>query len=351
MTVRATRLAAGIAAFIFVCAGSRIVQAEDAFWHGVRSDIWNQGISGGVSNWYSDHPPNGVALDVPTTTAIFADGALRTSIVIKQDAAIGRIRFDPDAPVYSFRIARARKLSLTGRGLTNGSASTPQFTVLQSSLMELTGTARFIASGGAAAANIQTVDGGRLTFGDQTQGGNATVHNDRRGQTVFRNKSSAGQMIITNQNRGVVMFLNLSTGDHAHLINGARGEIDASFGGGPAGDGVIPVGAIDNGGVVDLSSNTLKVAQTFTQTGGGSLNLDLTSSTLFGSIVTTQGATLGGDLNVTAHLGIDPGNYKIIHAKGGRTGTFARLTFTGRNDLKARLAYSGKEVVLIVTEK
>jgi hypothetical protein len=357
--MRAIRFAAGVACAvcIFAIAASNRARADESFWHGVRSDIWNEGISQTqVSNWYSEHPPNGLADEVPHGTAIFAGGALRTNIVVKRDAEIGRIRFEPDAPLYTFRIARGRTLSITGRGLTNQSATIPKFTVLgdgsgRPGRMTLSGTARFVSASTAAAVEIKTSDGALLTLSDRSQGGNATVFNTARGQTVIKNRASAERMIITNSNRGAVLFQNLATGDQAHLINERRGQIDFTCARGPANDGVIPVGAIDNDGDVDLYDITLTVSQTFNQTANGSLNVDVYTPTRYGNIAVTGGASLDGDLDIVAHVGVEPGTYKIIHAKGGRTGKFARLTFNGRTDLRARLAYSRKEVALIVEEK
>src|SRR5690348_12850317 len=100
------RLAAAVFCAVVTLTCAQTAHALDAFWHGVRSDVWSDGIAAGISNWYSQAPPDGVARAVPGGTATFAPGAMRFNLRITQNASVARMIFTSDAPLYTFRIAR-----------------------------------------------------------------------------------------------------------------------------------------------------------------------------------------------------------------------------------------------------
>jgi hypothetical protein len=343
------RLAAAILCAAFTIPCSDAARAVDAYWHGVRSTVWSDGIQGGQSNWYSQAPPNGNARNVPDGTATFAAGAMQFNVVMTQDADIDRMIFATDAPLYTFRLARNVDFYVNGAGLINRSNQVPKFTLLKNVIMTVTGAARFVGAG-AKAAQITTIDGAALDFLVTARGGDAIVFNTKDGKTRFYASSSAEDMTITNRTGGSVLFNGYATGAKAHIINEADGLLKVSGGFGPDGDLQIPVGEVDNDGSVDIGTRTLRVARNFAQSADGELSLSM-SSARFGSVVTSLNATLGGALSILAANNVNPGSYKVVRAGGTRTGKFGQLNFTGPANLKARLAYSAKEVTLIVETK
>jgi hypothetical protein len=109
-------------ALALLCAFILPAQAGSAFWHGVRSNDWNGGISSGQSNWYSLAPPNGTAQPVPDITAKFAPGALRTAISIAAPTVIKNMDFRNNPPPYVFTVTDT--FSLIGVGITNAATNT-----------------------------------------------------------------------------------------------------------------------------------------------------------------------------------------------------------------------------------
>jgi hypothetical protein len=159
-------------------------------------------------------------------------------------------------------------------------------------------------------------------------------------------------MTIRNRDGGEVTFFDRSTGGDARLENQRQGVIEF-LGTGPAGDRVIPVGTIVNNGRIGLGDRTLKVRHGFGQGSSGVLFIDVKSGGRVGGVDDTVGAVnLNGALVVYADRTTRPGNYKIVRARQGvRSGKFSTLILRGRNNLKARLAYSRKEVTLIIERK
>lgn len=347
------RIAAAIlcAAFTLTCADS--ANALDAFWHGVRSDRWSDGLDPATqqSNWYSQAPPNGVARRVPDGTATFAKNAMTSSLIITNLAEIGLMQFDSDAPLYAFRIARNTALRLTGAGLLNKSSSTPRFTLLGEAQMELRDDAHLASLGATPAAQITLTDDAVLFFRDQSGGGNAIVANKNHSELGFLDQSSAENMTILNQSHGIVLFDSLASGDNAHLINQVTGFVDFTATSGPNGDHKMPVGRIENDGTIGLDYLRLIVAKSFTQTSNGSLRLRLHRPANSGAVTTGQNVTLGGELVLQASPITETGTFNVVRAGGALGGKFTSVRFIGRADLKARVAYSGKLVRVFVEEK
>jgi len=343
--IPAIGIATGILLFSFCQTASAFT-----YWHGVRSDDWNDGISGSVSNWYSAPPPNGGPLNVPKINAMFAKGALRLNIVIRNRTGIGKMQFEPEAPVYTFRIARNRTMTIDGAGIVNKSNSTPKFTVLKGATLLLNGTAALRPLAGGASASIEAVDlGAGFKLGSEAKGGNAIVLNRNNAYTHFLDRSTAERMTITSRSGGETAFFDRSSPERAHLINLTGGYTSVAGTDGPSGNGVVPVGRIDNNGQFAIGDRTVNVEQTLTQGADGSLKLIIRQQ-VYGSLSIEGQATLDGELIVNATSSALPGTYKVIVANA-RTGQFSKLTFSGPSTLKARLAYSAREVRVIIEPK
>ena len=351
MSLRQLAAAVACTTVILAVVTSIPAHALDAFWHGVRSDKWEDGIDPGTqqSNWYSQAPPNGAARQVPHGTATFAKDALRMSLRITSLAEVGLMQFDSDAPLYAFRVARNAALRLTGAGLK--SSSTPRFTLLGHAQMNLHDDAHLVSLGATPAAQITLTDDAVLFFRDQSGGGNATVANKNNSEVGFLNHSSAENMTILNQSNGIVLFNNLASGGKAHLINQVTGLLDFTNTSGPNGDHRMPVGRIENDGFISLRYLKLVVGKSFTQTANGQLRLALYKPANSGGVVTGQNVTLGGDLVLEASPITTTGSFDVVRAGGAITGKFASVFLLGRNDLKARVAYSGKLVRVFIEEK
>src|SRR5205085_6593636 len=82
---------AGFALLIATAAIPCNAAGTNAYWHGVINNEWTVGIdsSTGLSNWYSQPPPNGTAQEVPTGTAKFEPGAKVFAVHVSADAHIG----------------------------------------------------------------------------------------------------------------------------------------------------------------------------------------------------------------------------------------------------------------------
>src|SRR5262249_43891997 len=141
-----------------------------------------------------------------------------------------------------------------------------------------------------------------------------------------------------------------ATGAKAHLVNKAGGVLNIFVAVGPDGNLQIPIGQVENDGVAIVSDRTLRVARSFTQRAAGLLDLNVFANS-FGSVITGQNAAVGGTVSIRAGASAKAGTYRIIRAGGARTGKFAQFAFKGPPNLKARLAYSAKEVVLILENK
>ena len=375
--------------------------ALDAFWQGRRSQLWEHGVAGGVSNWYSKRPLQGKPRDVPDGAAIFATGARRHQILLvrREPVTISSLAFLTDTRRYSFEIPSGAEMSIVGDGVFNYSPKTPEFLVRGK--LAIRNSARLRAGAGRTSALI--VNRRRVEFYNHSRGGNAEISNDSR--VVFHNESSAGGMKITNTPRadfqpggGTTVFRDRSTGGSAHVTNhpgfpaastlfegfssaermtitnlgdfgdsgvtgGETSFSDRSTGGdahfvnysdgilsfadtrGPAGNRVVTAGSIYNVGRLYVGLNKLVVREDFRQEaqGGVSLRVEFNGAR-HGSVRVEGKAILGGSLWVSPF--IEPGFYKVLYAEGGRTGNFDLISdgYFGNG----RLAYSDKEVNLIV---
>jgi hypothetical protein len=346
--------------FIAIAAATHPAHALDAVWWGQKSQRWDHGIDPvhpQLSNWYSAirGDPNAVARNVPDGTATFTANPVNTQVqLFNQNITIGRMRFTEDAPLYSFLLQGTFKsMTLNGLGVVNFSAFAPSFLVANTNTMQLQGSARLATAGSARSARIET-KGGTLYFGGMARGGDAEVIN--LGTTSFSESSSAEQMSILNrgsvvQGGGRLHFRERATGDRADITNEAAGQMFVDNAKGPAGDNRLPIGKVDNGAKLWLGLTKLVVGRTYVQAANGTLALTVRGTRTFGTVIAKLGARLGGDLIVdiaAAH----PGTFTIVQVTGGpRVGQFAKLTLRGRNDLKGRLAYSGRAANLILERK
>jgi hypothetical protein len=343
-----SRFAAAVycAAFIAASCGSS-AHAIDGYWRGDVNNDWNTGIVEDESNWYEQAGGMGSLRNVPDLSAKFAAGARTTSVVIREDTRIGEIVFEASAPVYLLRIGG--ELTIPA-GMENQSDKTPLLRVGSASGgITLEGIARIeSADASVRAVEITTSNLGRLRFLDSSRGGNAIVTNTREGTTFFEGESSAERMEITNRTGGAVYFDQTATGDRADIINDATGELHCR----KTGTAELALGRLGNNGLANLGRCSLKLARSYSQGASGELRLRILGAAHFGKIETTLSAIVGGALHIEITAGVPvPGTFTIVKAGGRRTGSFASLTITGRNDVKGRLAYSPTEVRLFIEPK
>jgi hypothetical protein len=353
------RLTAALActSLVLAVACADAARALDAYWWGYQSNHWGDGIDPvhpQLSNWFSAPrgDPNAVSRGVPDGTARFAPDADRTTVLISEDATIGRMSFTPDAPRYSFVISHYGQLIFNGAGLVNQStAVTPWFRIMPFAEMRLRGVARLGSVGGAPSALITTEDKSKLIFEDTAGGGDAEVLNKGRGVTRFTDSASAEQMTITNSPGGFTSFDAGSTGDRAHIINQPSGVLYCRI---SSPDKKLPIGKVDNSGEVYLATTKLMVGRTYEQTASGRLELSVSGATNFGAVIAKKAARLGGDLVVGVSASAVPGFVKIVQVSDGPlVGKFAKVTFygIGTDTLRPSLVYTARDVRVVLQPK
>ena len=138
--------------------------AASAWWHGVRSNNWQDGIASGQSNWYSLAPPNGTAQPVPDKTAKFAPGAKVFEISIGVPTTVETMDFRNNPPRYTFTVNDT--FSLTGKGVNNPSSITPLF-IVQAIMVFLNKSNTGHADYDIRAAGTLTVDATRGLLGNR----------------------------------------------------------------------------------------------------------------------------------------------------------------------------------------
>ena len=323
--------------------------ALDAFWHGVRSDDWNDGIHPPTqqSNWYSQAPPNGLPRQVPDGTAIFANGAVRMRLKISSDTVIATMRFPANTARYTFGIDTDKQLLINGGGLINNSTVSPFFFVDGS--MTFVQAAKMTGAAGRS-AKISTINDGTLSFRNTSRGGNAIVANTLGGQTVFFDRTSADRMVINNfalkGGASTTTFLGRSNGGEAQFENEAEGIINFQSTTGPAGDRKVTAGSIDNAGRLNVGLNTLTVLNKFKQAGSGFLRLTIAPQQ-GGRVLVKNVATIGGNLVISGQSNLPAGQRLILRAGGGLAGKFAKVQFIGfPAGPKPVLVYSANSVLL-----
>ncbi len=312
--------------------------AAEAYWMGLRGDKWNDGIKNGVSNWYSEPSLAGTAQKVPDDTAIFANGALNSSIVIWEDAEIQRIRFEALAPVFTLSVDPTVTFEITKFGVANQSNNTHFFAVAANGKVLFRGKSRIVgAGGGVRSLNFQNA--GTLMFSDKAKGGDAIVNNTD-GSLLFNGKASAEGMAITNQ-KGVVAFGEESTGGGARIIN-QEGVVAFNL----KESGKFTIGSLLNSDTMGFDGDA-SVSETFVQSASG--KLVIACSKTVPTIKINGTAKLDGELLLTVQKKTKAGKYTLIKA-GTIEGKFKKLKVED-GDLKGSLAYSEKAVVLTLVPK
>ncbi len=315
--------------------------AADAYWIGLRSDDWNDGIENGVSNWYDEPSLAGTAQKVPRDTAIFANGAINFTTVVRKDAGIKRIRFDASAPIFTIEVASGATLSITGFGISNQSNNSSALVLASGGRAIFGGKAKITGTGNVRSMNFYNA--GSILFIEGAKGGDATVHNSKGGKIAFQDKSSAVGMAITNLG-GTISFLDESGGEGVRILN-SKGSLEVSRSGKKA----IKILNLTNDDEVILDRSSITLGEGFLQTGKGKLKLYASKDV---PVLQTVGqARLDGELWVIADEKTKPGTYKVIVAGTSRDGEFRKLRFSGSNKLKAKLVADGKEVLLVLKAK
>lgn len=322
-------------------------RALDAFWHGVLDAKWETGKAFGASNWYSRPPPDGAARDVPDGAATFTEGALRFEISIGKDPTlIGALVFPKKAPRYAFTVEPNVTFRIVGDGVVTQTVRTPRFVVRSEAKMQLKGAARLFPPTGLTSAGIFVEPQGRLDFTDIARGGNAELRS--RGRVAFVDSSTAENMTVAIFSEGPrerpdVLFADRSTAGDANFDVGSNTTLDLGFTQGPNGDGVLTAGSIANAGLTLIDKNRVTLSRNFSQDDSGSLSIRGDGQGRVGRLLVDGAASLSGDLHFSDN-GLPAGSYRVLFAKGGRTGTF-RLR---PKSLGTRLAYGRKEVRLII---
>jgi hypothetical protein len=342
-------------AFLLVLGAASSADAADVFWQGRQNRIWDHFNPGArLNNWYTRLPLKGVARQAPEyfETAVFAPDAEDHVILSDGPVNLSSMRFLSDTKRYTIWIReghfRINTSGLLPFGIVNQSPSPPRLVISDAGTLSLIDASIKSQKDGLGkrAASIKIYTGGRLAFTGVSKGGDASATNE--GSIVFKNGSSADNMAITNigsfgqSNRPATSFHHESTGGNAVFVNGFQATLDFSQTLGPAEDRNVSARFIANNGDLFIGENTLTVDR-FQQTSDGHLNITILSKRRHGSVEVKGKAVLGGRLEVFFEGGRRPGEYTILEAEGGRVGTF-----TLGNANMGRLAYSAKEVKLIV---
>lgn len=343
--LRRIALAAAFAAgFLPVAPGAR---ALDAFWHGVLDAKWETGKTFGASNWYSRPPPDGAARDVPDGAATFTEGALRFEISIgRHPTEVGAAVFPKKAPRYAFTVEPNVTFRLVGEGVVTATPRTPRFVVRSEGRMQLKGAAHFFPPTGLTSAGVFVEPHGRLDFTDTARGGNADVRS--RGRVTFVDSATAENMTVAifseaPRERPDVLFADRSTAGDASFDVGSNTTLDLGFTQGPNGDGALTAGSIANAGLTLIDKNRVTLSRSFSQGDSGSLSIRGDGQGRVGRLLVDGAASLSGELQFHDN-GLPAGSYRVLFAKGGRTGRLRLRPVTPG----VRLAYSGKEVRLII---
>jgi hypothetical protein len=357
MAVRSSGAAARLVGAVVLLALIAVSEASagNFYWQARRSSEWSHGINaGGVSNWYTLPAPNGVARNAPgiNDTAIFARGARSYAVTISQTPTqIGKILVPVNAPQYNFNVAPHTTLSIHGAGLFNRSAVPPRFYVR--GLLALTNDARLFSYTAARPALVFLSPNGALSLQRQSKGGNALVRNTG-GSIGFLDDSSADRMTLTNiasfganPPSARIDFDHRSTGGSAHIINQHNGIVNFTRTLGPAGNGRVSAGRIDNFGHLFIGTRAVILSGGLTlEIDGvyGDLNLNI-FQTRAGHIQVAKRAILGGRINITGTQVVGGRSYAIVTAGEGVIGRFDDVFLSG---VSGRLIYGANAVLLYV---
>ncbi|RXF73784.1 hypothetical protein [Hansschlegelia zhihuaiae] len=311
-------LFAAIAASLTFGADSTPAKAkDDAYWHGKRGPVWQDGPRRGLglSNWYTKPPGNGGRMSrPPTDVAAFSDLASELKVwVDKPDpdqpkntfTRVNTIYMLEDAPQYEFEILTDARFGLGGQGtrqgMINASEHVPTVLLRPRSIFEVTGEATFKARQEITSARI-SIDNAEMRFRDLSGGGDSTVQ-VLAGKLNFSDESSAENMEITagvifNQ-RSTVAFSNRSDGGHADFAILNNASLDFSQTRGPNGDGRISAGWINLYGELHLGTNTLTVDVDYAHPhNGGYVYVELRGKRIGNIVVKGKADQLRGTLDV-----------------------------------------------------
>lgn len=332
-------------AILLVFGLSAEAAALDGFWHGVRSANWSHSVQDGVSNWYSEPPAAGQPLAVPDGTAAFAPGALRTGVNITEFTRIERLRFLRNVESYRFRL-RAN-LFVSGAGLQNNAITTPAFVVEPGANLFFEQKAGLVNRGNAASAANITNRGGVIFVGE-SRGGDAAVTNETDGVLGFNDDATAQRMAVVNERRSTTQFSDRSTPGRATILNKVNARLLLHTTQGPAGDGKITAGRIENRGLLRLGSNSLTVAEDFDQKRNGTLIMDALAGDREGEIL-AKNVELDGTLVVRGPANPRKFRFVLIRAREQLFGRFAEVEIRGINQLrKPRVVYRPDRVLLLL---
>jgi hypothetical protein len=311
---------------------------DDAYWHGKRGPVWQDGPKRGIglSNWYTKQPGRGGRMSKPPTdVAAFSDLANEFKVwVDKPDpdqpkntfTRVNSIYMLEDAPQYDFVILNDARFGLGGQGtrqgLINASGHVPTISLRPGSIFEVSGEASFKARQEITSANI-SIDNAVLRFRDLSGGGDSTVQL-LGGKLEFSDESSAENMQIT---AGVVFnfhslieFSNRSDGGRADFSILDSASLDFSKTRGPNGDGEIYAGWINLYGELHLGTNTLTVRGDYGHPqGGGYVYVELKGKRIGNIVVKGKAEQLRGTLDVKPFPLGQPaarGRYRVIETNG-----------------------------------
>ncbi|UVN47047.1 autotransporter domain-containing protein [Pseudomonas mosselii] len=206
-------------------------------------------------------------------------------------------------------------------------------------------------SGGTLVGNTTSLQGNILNNANLVfaQGSNGTFNGTLSG-TGTTTKQGGGTLLLTgnqpfsgafNVNQGL-----LQVGDAAHPGSTLGAQVTVANGAALTGNGTV-AGLTNNGTVLPGPAGNLNVSGNFTNGATGTLVIDLATSPV--NYLNVGGtANLGGSLMV-ANLASGNGQYTVVSAAGGVTGTFATTNLANSAFLNSSLNYGANQVTLSVS--
>lgn len=326
----------------------------DAFWSGERGTAWEAGIDSetGTSNWSTKPPPRGQPSRVPRNAAIFTKGARDDYVeIVEPDTRVDNLIVFSDAPKFTFRLKPLTQFRMTGGGLFNRSRNIPRIYLDREAALILSDEAALDSEPNLTSAFVRIADKAVVAFGGQGGAGRSRISNE--GRMLFSGRASAQEMRAEQGGDATsvfprIEFLDRADGGDAWFFNRANATLDFSGTDGPGRKGKLSAGyVVNNGGTLALGSNTLRI-DTHYENGGQFAFLQVKfKGARVGNLYVEGHAELSGVLEVAPEFAggrPPPGNYRILYAEGGRSGSLTLRTSISR----ARLAHGALEVVLII---
>ena len=256
-------------------------------------------------------------------------------------------------------------VNFSGTTLTGGTyniGGTMQFG--SSTAAIATNAARIVLNG--SAARMINFGGTNLLagFNNNATGGNFSLINGATLTTTGGNFVNTGLFSVASNSIFTVggSSFNFTQTAGSTVVNGtltssSLGTLNLDggtlSGGGTLGYNVVDAGTLDPGASASKTGR-LTVADAYTQSAAGSLNISIggtTAGTTYDQLKVTQGATLGGTLNVTLANGFTPsvGQNFVIVSAASVSDTFATVNGLAINSSEHfAVSYSGGNVVLTV---